>query len=607
MKLRILALTLFAIMYSCKEEKHTVNEKTIVALDNLFTDFHEFKLEINPLEATRSGDGAYNDYLPNYISDAHQQKLVEDYTAFLERIASIDVSDLSASQKSSLGVMKWDCEIKKEGLTNNLVTIASPMFDLPNFELMPINQIFSFHLEMGLLGSGKGAQPFKTVTDYENWLKRVGHYVEWLQTAIANMEEGMEKGVVMPKTIIERLIIQLDGYIVADVESHLFYGPIKVLPDDFSDEEKSHLESAYKEMIVAKLNPIHSELKQFLTEKYLLLGTETSGIGALPNGQETYQYLIKYHTTTNMTAAEIHALGLQEVERISAEMEKVKEEIGFKGDLKAFFDFVRSSPEQMSFTDAEQVIANFNDIHDRMKDNLSKLFDLKPKAGFEVRRVEAFREASASAEYFAGSKDGSRPGTFYVPIPDVKTYNKFQDESLFLHEAIPGHHYQLSLQQENRNLPTFQHAEGMGVFVEGWALYSESLGKELGLYTDPYQYFGMLSAEMHRAIRLVVDSGMHAMGWSREKAIQYSLNHEAESEAGIISEIERYMVGPGQALSYKIGQLKIRELRKKAEDALGDSFAVKEFHNQILNSGSLPLVLLEEKIDTWITNTKNDE
>ena len=336
-------------------------------------------------------------------------------------------------------------------------------------------------------------------------------------------------------------------------------------------------------------------------------GTQTSGLGALPNGAATYQYLIKYHTTTNMTPKEVHNLGLQEVARITQEMEKVKEQVGFKGDLKEFFNHVRNSPEQMPFTAPEQVIANFNAVHEKMKDELDVLFDIKPKASFEVRRVEAFREKSAAAEYFAGSKDGSRPGTFYVPIPDVSSYNTFQDEALFLHEAIPGHHYQLSLQQENDKLPAFQHAEGMGVFVEGWALYSESLGKELGLYTDPYQYFGMLSMEMHRAIRLVVDTGIHAMGWTREQAIQYSLENEAESEAGITAEIERYIVAPGQALSYKLGQLKIKELRAKAEKALGSQFSIQEFHNQVLNSGSLPLVLLEEKIERWINTIKDHE
>jgi uncharacterized protein (DUF885 family) len=285
-------------------------------------------------------------------------------------------------------------------------------------------------------------------------------------------------------------------------------------------------------------------------------------------------------------------------------MEKVKQQVGFEGDLKAFFTHVRTSKAQMPYTDPQQVIDSFNAIHEQMKDNLDKLFDMKPKAQFEVRRTQAFREASASAEYNSGSKDGSRPGIFYVPIPNVTAYNKYADEALFLHEAIPGHHYQLSLQQENDNLPGFLHTEGMGVYTEGWALYSESLGKELGLYNDPYQYFGMLGMEMHRAIRLVVDSGIHAKGWSREQAIQYSMDNEAESEASIIAEIERYMIAPGQALAYKVGQLKIRELRSKAENRLAERFNIKEFHNQILGSGSLPLMLLEEKINRWIEQSK---
>ena len=262
-----------------------------------------------------------------------------------------------------------------------------------------------------------------------------------------------------------------------------------------------------------------------------------------------------------MTVQEVHDLGKREVARILVEMEKAKKEIGFQGDLKAFFEHLRTNKAQMPYTDPAQVIANFNQIKDKVNIGLNQIFDLKPKANFEVRRTEAFREAAASAEYVPGSKDATRGGIFYVPIPDVKAYNILTDEALFLHEAIPGHHYQLSLQQENKALPEFLHPESLGVFVEGWALYAESLGKELGLYEDPIQYFGMLSMEMHRAIRLVVDSGIHGLGWTREQAIQYSLDNEAESEASVIASIERYIATPGQAISYKIGQLKIRELR----------------------------------------------
>jgi uncharacterized protein (DUF885 family) len=282
-------------------------------------------------------------------------------------------------------------------------------------------------------------------------------------------------------------------------------------------------------------------------------------------------------------------------------MEQVKSEVGFQGTLKAFFNYVRTKPELRPFTKPEEVIAHFNSIKEKMEPSISKLFNIKPKASFEVRRTESFREASASAEYVPGNKDGSRPGVFYVPIPNISEYNILSDEALFLHEAIPGHHYQLSLQQENNNLPEFLHSEGVGVYVEGWALYAESLGKELGLYEDPYQYFGMLSMEMHRAIRLVVDAGIHTQGWTREQAIKYSLDHEAESEASITSEIERYMAIPAQAISYKVGQLKIKALRDLAKDKIGEKFDIREFHDQVLNSGSLPLVLLEEKINQWIS------
>ena len=301
-----------------------------------------------------------------------------------------------------------------------------------------------------------------------------------------------------------------------------------------------------------------------------------------------------------MTPGEIFELGKSEVTRLLAEMEKVKLEVGFEGDIQSFFEHVRTSSSLMPYQDPSEVIDHFNEIHERMKPQLSQWFDLVPKTAFEVRRTEAFREASASAEYQPGSQDGSRAGIFYVPIPDVKSYNNYADESLFLHEAIPGHHYQISLQQENTNLPEFRRFLWYSAYGEGWALYSESLGKELGLYKDPYQYFGMLGAEMHRAIRLVVDAGIHAKKWTREEAIQYSLDNEAESEASVIAEIERYMAMPGQALSYKVGQLKIRQLRKKASEQLQDRFDVKAFHNNVLAPGCVPLKLLEDKIDAWI-------
>jgi uncharacterized protein (DUF885 family) len=605
--MRIFLYTCVSFLFlitNCSEKKTEKQSSSVKPIDSLFKEYYTFKKRINPLEATKAGFYEYNDQLANYISAPYIRDLKENYTRFLNELDQYDSTMVTPSQWMSLRVMQWDCNIKREGLSNPIASIASPMFDMPTFELFPLMQIQSLHLYFSQLAGGTSLQPFKTVNDYDTWLKRVDAYLPFLDTCIAKMDKGIAKGVVLPKVLIKKMIPQLDDFIQAPLQKHLFYAPILLMPNDFPAAEKERLTKAYTTMVSEKIIPKYKMLQEYLKNTYLPAGRETAGISALPGGRETFNYLIRYHTTTNMTAEEIHTLGKSEVARIAAEMEKIKAQIGFKGDLKAFFNHVRTSKEQMPFTKPEEVIANFNAVRERINKKLPEVFDIKPKGDFVVKRTEAFREASASAEFLPGSKDGSRPGVFYVPIPNVKMYNKFADESLFLHEAIPGHYYQLSLQQENDELPEFLHPESMSVFVEGWALYAESLGKELGLYEDPYQYFGMLSMEMHRAIRLVLETGIHTMGWTREQAIQYSLNNEAESEDKIIVEVERYMATPGAALCYKMGQIKIRELRTRAEKALGDKFSIKEFHNQVLNSGSLPLVLLEEKIDRWIAKEK---
>jgi uncharacterized protein (DUF885 family) len=602
MKKSLIFTFLILLVLGCKEEASNENTSEIVSIDAVFDQYYKFKDRINPIEATKGGNYEYNDFIANYISDSYQKDLKENYTHFLNRLNELDTKELSEADLLSMKVMKWDCEVKLAGLNNSIVTMASPSYNLPSFELMPLFQIQSLHLYVAQLAAGGSVQPFDTVEDYDNWLKRVADYLTFLDTSISMMKEGISKNIVLPTVLAEKIIPQLDEFITNPVNDHLFYKPIISMPESINEQNKKRISAEYSTMITTELKPKYTELKQFLVNEYLPACRETSGIGVLPNGKETYNYLIKLHTTTTMTADEIHELGKSEVARILIEMEDAKNKIGFKGDIKAFFEFIRNSPEQMPFTDPQQVIDNFNSIKERINETLNQVFELKPKADFVVRRTEAFREASASAEYVPGTKDASRSGIFYVPIPDVRKYNKYSDEALFLHEAVPGHHYQLSLQQENTELPEFLHPESMGVFVEGWALYAESLGTELGLYEDPIQYFGMLSMEMHRAIRLVVDTGIHSKGWTREEAIQYSLDNEAESEESVIAEIERYMATPGQALSYKIGQLKIRELRTRAETKLGSRFSIREFHNQVLNSGSLPLVLLEEKIDNWINS-----
>ena len=592
------------VFASCADVSKSKKTNEVKPIGELFTEFYEFKKGINPIEATKAGYAEYNDTIANYISDDYLLHLKERYTYFLEALTRYDSTNVSSADWLSTRVMKWDCEVKLEGVMNPMVTVASPMYDLPSFELMPLFQIQSLHLYAAQLGSGASVQPFKTVDDYLNWLKRLEDYIVFLDTAVEKMKLGIEKEVVLPKTLTLKMIPQIRAFIDVPLEDHLFYQPVTQFPSSFSEREKTDLTDRYASFIKERLMPKYATLNRFLTDEYLPASRETSGLGALPQGKETYEYLIKLHTTTTMDAEEIHALGLAEVARISKEMETIKNELGFKGDLKSFFNSLRTKKELMPFSRPEEVISNFSSIGERIGLNIDSLFEVTPKAGFNVRRTEAFREASASAEYVPGSKEGTRPGTFYVPIPNVREYNILHDEALFLHEAIPGHHFQLSLQQENELLPEFLHPESMGVFVEGWALYAESLGKELGIYSDPYQYFGMLGMEMHRAIRLVVDTGIHAKGWTREEAIRYSLDNEAESEESIIAEVERYMATPGQALSYKLGQLKIRELRTRAENELGTDFDIRAFHSQVLNSGSLPLVLLEEKLNGWISDQK---
>ena len=567
------------------------NQTSAPSIDSLFAEYHRERLPMFPLEATFAGDTRYNDLLPNTISQAHRNTLREFYGKYKTRLQGFNRAELNENQRTSYDILLWECDITLEDL------------QFPT-ELMPINQFDCLPLMMGQLAGGTSGQPFKTVQDYDNWLRRVDGFVMWCDTAVANMRRGMTAGYVLPKPLIEKMVPQMASFDHGPVEKHLYYSPITLMPKEIAAADRERLTTAYRQMVNDKIIPLYQRMHKFVKEEYLPAGRASSGISDVPNGVGYYAHQIHTYTTTHMNADEIFNLGEQEVARLSLEMEKVKAQVGYKGDLKSFFDHVRQRKELMPFKDPKQVIENFNKIHETMKPQLAKLFDLVPKTPFVVKRTESFREATASAEYVQGSLDGTRPGTFYVPIPKVREYNLYSDEDLFLHEAIPGHHYQISLQQENLQLPDFRRTLWYSAYGEGWALYCESLGTELGLYTDPYQYFGMLSAEMHRAIRLVVDVGLHTKGWSREKAIQYSLDHEAESEASIIAEIERYMSWPGQALSYKVGQLKIRALRAKAEQTLGTKFDIRTFHRIVLENGCLPLTVLEGKIDRWIVETK---
>lgn len=569
--------------------------KEAVAVKKPFNDFldayYEERLKLFPMEATQIGDNRYNNLLPNEISEDFRSQLKDLYTRSRSELDRYERDSLTSQEQVSYDIFKREMEISLRGLTFK-------------DHYIPVQQFWGMTLTMPQIGSGKSYQPFKTTKDYNDFLERIDGFVVWMDTAIVNMKKGLAVGYTYPKILMERVLPQAQDMIVTDATKSIFWGPITNMPASISAADKSKITKDYTDAIITKIVPTYTKLHDFLRDEYIPKTRTTAGFSDIPGGLDHYRHLISFWTTTNLKPEEIFQVGESEVRRIRSEMEKVKDQVGFKGNLKAFFDHVNTNKKFMPFKDPADVIKGFNAIHKKMEPQLEKLFNMVPKTGFEVRQTEAFRAESSSAEYNPGTPDGSRPGIFYVPILEAATFNYTGMETLFLHEAIPGHHYQIALQYENEELPRFRRFSWYGAYGEGWALYTESLGKELGLYTDPYQYFGNLGDEIHRAIRLVVDVGIHTKGWTREQAIQYMMDNEAITEQAAVAEIERYMAVPAQALSYKIGQLKILELRKKATDALGEQFNLALFHDEVLKYGCLPLDILEEIVDQWIEKQK---
>ena len=590
-KILYAAAGLVSLFAACRNSSEKKTETAMKPIAEFFETYYNEHNRLFPMSATTNGDNRFNDLLPDDISLAYRDTLKHFYQQTLDSLQAYDYQTLSPNDKVSFDILKWDLDMSLEGLRFNDY-------------LMPINQFWSLTIVFPQYGSGQGNQPFKTVKDYDNFLHRIDGFAIWCDTAIANMKTGISKGYVYPKVLMERVLPQLKSMVTGDVSKNIFYMPVMNMPKDITPDEHARIDSAYKNAISGKIIPSYQKLYDFIKTDYIPACRSTAGISSIPDGKAYYDYLIRFWTTTNMTADEIFNLGQQEVKRLHAEMEVIRNQVGFKGDLKSFFTYLNKDKKFFPFTTPKEVLDSFENIHARMQPQLNKLFDKVPKTKFEIRQTEKFRESSASAEYNQGTADGTRPGIFYVPVPDARKFNSFGMEDLFLHEAIPGHHYQISLQQENDSLPRFRRFNWYGAYGEGWALYTESLGTELGLYQDPIQHFGALSEEMHRAIRLVVDVGMHVKGWTREQAIQFSLENEGESEEAITSEVERYMAIPGQALSYKIGQLKIRELRAKAEKELGSKFNVASFHDAVLENGCLPLGVLESMINAWIEAQK---
>lgn len=568
-------------------QEQTVEQAYLLLVDNFFQD----QLELEPIYATFVGVNDFNDQFGDGLSDAYLTKRHNLNKRYLAEVKKLDRSQLPADLRLSYDMFTYDRN----------VALADETF--PN-HFMPMNQFYSTVISMVQLGSGESAQPFKTVEDYRNWEKRLLGFIEWMKQAQVRMNEGIESKVVLPRVLVDRIIPQLTAQLVAKPEDSLFYTPISMMPDSFSAEDKAALTAEYTALVADKLNPEMTALRDYFQNTYLKSARASDGWWGLPNGKVWYQHLANTHTTTTMPVDEIHKIGLEEVARILSEMDKVRQQVGFKGDLTAFFASLSSEP-QYFFDDRQGLVDGYMALKDKINVELPKYFNVMPKADYVVKPVESFREKSAAgASYESPAVDGSRPGVFYINTYNLKAQPKWGMTTLSLHEAAPGHHFQIAIKQELTGVPEFQRFGNYTAFEEGWALYAEYLGIEMGLFEDPYQYFGKLSDEMLRAMRLVVDTGLHAKGWTREQAIQYMMDNSPMAESDIIAEVERYMAIPGQALSYKVGQLKILSLRAQAEEALGDRFDLKAFHDQILTSGSLPMEVMELKVNEWIASQK---
>jgi uncharacterized protein (DUF885 family) len=566
-------------------------------LNALYGEFWEENLKLNPLNATFAGDPRYNAELPNFLSAEYTERTRAFHQKYLDAAKAIGADGLTGQDRLSFDVFTLNREYALEELL------------FPD-KLLPINQFYNIANSLAQLGSGKSAQPFATVKDYEDWLSRASKAPAILDQAIANMREGVRQNIVQPRVLMEKVLPQLDANIVDDPEKSIFWGPVASMPADFPAADRERLAASYRKLIGTQLVPAYRRLRAYIADEYMPKTRDTFGMGALPNGAAWYAHRVHDNTTRSLSPAQVHQIGLDEVARLQNGLRDVAKDMGYTKsvktlpELKAFFDWVKAR-DDMYFKSREELLKAYQSFGVNVAPKLPSYFNLRPKADYEVRLVEPFREASASSGQYQGpSLDGKRPGIFYVNAYDLKARPRWALEALSLHEAAPGHHFQISLQRELGDLPMFRRFSRDTAYLEGWGLYAEWLGYEMGIYKDPVARFGALDAELWRAIRLVTDTGMHFKGWTRQQTLDYMYANSPSEETRAISEAERFAAIPGQALAYKIGQLKLIELRKRAEKALGKKFDVRAFHDQILKDGAIPLEVLEAKIDRWIAATK---
>jgi uncharacterized protein (DUF885 family) len=564
-------------------------------LARVFAEADEASLKRNPVSAIFRGDLRYADRLGDYLTDEYiaAEKAASEQS--LAALAGIDRSKLSETDRIAYDVFKYQTEQELKGFEPELLALNV---------VRPINHFSGFHTFYPTFASGQSAAPFKTLADYENNLKRHRDFIAIMDRAISRFRQGLASGVVETKLTIENVIGQLDRQLADKPEASPYYAPALKFPEGISAADQTRLRGEYLAAVRDGIFPAYRRLRDFLKTEYLPKARAGHGLVHMKGGKRLYERLIEETTTLPLTADYVHDLGLSEVARIRGQMDAIRKEVGFKGTLAQFFEHLRTDPK-FKPKSVEQLRDGYYAIGKRVDARIREQFSTIPRSPLEIRRVEEFREKNeAGGSYQQGSPDGSRPGIFYFNAYDLPSRTTPGMETLYLHEGAPGHHFQISLAQENEALPAFMRFGGNTAFVEGWALYSETLGPELGLFTDPYQRFGHLDDEMLRAMRLVVDSGIHSKGWTREKAIEYMLANSGMGKTDATSEVERYIAIPSQALAYKIGALTIQRLKAKAKSELGTAFDPREFHAQVLMTGSLPMTVLEKKIDDWIASKK---
>ncbi len=554
-------------------------------LDQLAEDYYDAVARFDPVGATENGDNRFDDQIGMSIDPARRAQQFGRYRAFSQRLHAIDRAALDAHAGLNYDILDYEL--------NSALSLAP----FPA-HLLPLNQMDSIPVTLANYASGDGSQPLATVKDYQAYLSRLRQLPAWIDQAESNMRAGMRSGVVLPKAIVVAMLPQFQTLVSGHVEDSIFYTPVRKMPAAFPAAERARLTDAYRAAVTA-LTPALTHLAVFLEREYLPAARTSSGWSALPNGHTWYLASVAAQTTTTESPAQIHATGLKEVARIQGEYAVVGPKMGYTGPAAALPAWVAAQDKYRPFKTEQEVLDVYRKLDATLRTKLPALFTLMPKAPLDLRLEPELSRATASDHYTAPAADGSRPGVFWSVVNDPTRYGSTGMVTLFLHEGQPGHHFHIALLQE-MDLPKFRKFGGNNAFTEGWALYAETLGKEMGFYDNPENYFGHLNDEMLRAVRLVVDTGMHDQGWTREQSIAYMREKLGYSEALAKSETERYMVWPGQALSYKIGALKIAELRARAKAALGDKFTLPAFHRIVLEDGTLPLSLLEAKVDRWI-------